>query len=135
HLETGERIAPHPIHADLFCLSLPWRIHSQGTKAEIQPSESSTSQPDPTLINALRTAHSLLDSGRSNTPTLSASPASPWRRRLVRLAFLAPDIQQAILEGRQPSDLTLSYLMKSEIPLLWSEQRQKFGIRPAPQDK
>ncbi len=135
HLETGERIAPHPIHADLFCLSLPWRIHARGTKAEIQPSESSTSQPDPTLINALRTAHSLLDSGRSNTPTLSASPASPWRRRLVRLAFLAPDIQQAILDGRQPSGLTLSYLMKSEIPLLWVEQRRQFGIRPAPQDK
>ena len=45
-------------------------------------------------------------------------------RRILRLAFLAPDLQQAILEGRQPKTLTLAHLIESDIPLLWSEQRR-----------
>ena len=59
---------------------------------------------------------------------MQAAPASPWKRNLVRLAFLAPDIQRTILEGRQPDHLTLALLMKEEVPLLWSDQRRKFGI-------
>ncbi len=45
-------------------------------------------------------------------------------RRMLRLAFLAPDLQRAILEGRQPREITLARLIDSEIPLLWSEQRR-----------
>jgi hypothetical protein len=38
------------------------------------------------------------------------------------LTLLAPDIVEAILDGRQPAGLGLPVLMKS-FPVIWSEQR------------
>jgi DNA invertase Pin-like site-specific DNA recombinase len=44
-------------------------------------------------------------------------------RKVIRLAFLAPDIQRAILTGRQSRTLTLAALMDINLPALWTEQR------------
>ena len=44
--------------------------------------------------------------------------------RLLRLTLLAPDIVEAIVEGRQPSEVTLAKLME-RLPERWSEQRAK----------
>jgi site-specific DNA recombinase len=42
----------------------------------------------------------------------------------IGLAFLAPDIVEAIFEGRQPPSLTLAKIKKlSPLPFSWSEQR------------
>ena len=49
--------------------------------------------------------------------------------RLVRLSYLAPDITQAILDGRQPSDLTSEKLLEhSRLPLAWHDQRTVLGF-------
>ena len=49
--------------------------------------------------------------------------------RLVRLSYLAPDIAQAILDGRQPRDLTADKLLAhSRLPLAWHEQRSVLGF-------
>ena len=48
-------------------------------------------------------------------------------RRILRLAFLAPDIVEAIAEGRQPRGLTLERVL-SPVPFAWAEQRQRFGF-------
>jgi hypothetical protein len=45
--------------------------------------------------------------------------------RLLRLTLLAPDIQEAILEGRQPKALQLEDLTQA-LPRAWDEQRQRF---------
>ena len=58
---------------------------------------------------------------------LEAIPASPYHRRLLRLAFLAPELQRAILAGRQPVGLTLKQLLDQRLPLLWTEQIGMFG--------
>ncbi len=42
---------------------------------------------------------------------------------LVDLAFLAPDIVQAIVDGRQPPTLTADSLIKSRHRMLWPHQR------------
>lgn len=50
--------------------------------------------------------------------------------RVARLAFLAPDIITAILEGRQPPSLAPRRLMKhAAIPLDWKAQRKALGFR------
>jgi hypothetical protein len=41
--------------------------------------------------------------------------------RLVRLSYLAPDITQAILDGRQPRGLTEKLLEHSRLPLAWHD--------------
>lgn len=55
------------------------------------------------------------------------TPTSAYERNLVRLVFLAPDLQQRILEGRQAAGLTLARLMAGSIPACWREQQKLFG--------
>jgi hypothetical protein len=45
-------------------------------------------------------------------------------RRLVGLAFLSPELVDAILQGRQPVDLTATRLTALDLPLGWTEQRK-----------
>jgi site-specific DNA recombinase len=47
--------------------------------------------------------------------------------RILQFAFLAPDIIEAILEGRQPADLTVQKLLRG-LPLSWTEQRKRLGF-------
>jgi site-specific DNA recombinase len=44
---------------------------------------------------------------------------------LIRLSYLAPDIVRALLEGRQPIELTPIRLLRlsKDLPHDWSEQR------------
>lgn len=56
--------------------------------------------------------------------------------RLMRLTLLAPDIQEAILEGRQPKGMQLEDLTRP-VPSSWLEQRSMiesatFVPMPAP---
>jgi hypothetical protein len=47
--------------------------------------------------------------------------------RMVRMGSLAPDIIEAILEGRQTAAVTFEVFRKP-IPLDWSEQRLMLGF-------
>ncbi len=50
--------------------------------------------------------------------------------RLIRLAFLSPEITEAILDGRQPLGLTAAQLMQvSRLPLDWRAQGQTLGFQ------
>jgi hypothetical protein len=53
--------------------------------------------------------------------------SDPHVRRLLRFTYLAPDIVEAIVEGRQPRFLTVNLLLQG-IPLAWSDQRTMFGF-------
>jgi site-specific DNA recombinase len=49
--------------------------------------------------------------------------------RILQLAFLAPDIVEAILAGRQPLDLTAKRLKRvGTLPLGWQDQRRLLGF-------
>lgn len=45
-------------------------------------------------------------------------------RRLLRFGYLAPDIVEAIVEGRQPRSLTVRRLLQG-IPSAWADQRTR----------
>ena len=53
--------------------------------------------------------------------------SEPYVKRMLRLAFLAPDIVEAIAEGRQPRGLTLQRLISPLSPL-WREQERQLGF-------
>jgi len=94
-----------------------------------------TAKPDARLIK-------LLIRARRFNATLIGSDGVPFAAlakregvspsyftRLVRLSYLAPDITQAILDGRQPRDLTADKLLtRSRLPLAWHEQRTLLGF-------
>ena len=83
---------------------------------------------DETLIRALARAHRwkrLLEGGRYRSAQEIAEGEGITRSfvsRLLRLTLLAPDIQEAILEGRQPKGMQLEELTRS-MPMAWEEQR------------
>ena len=49
--------------------------------------------------------------------------------RILPLAFLAPDIVNAIIEGRTDPDLTLSRIKRLKLPASWQAQRDLLRIR------
>ena len=125
-LEPGETAQPDAADTALLRLIVPVRMRRRGGRSWILGSTSPGSQRDPVLIKALRAAHAMLGADHAGLPVLKAAPSSSYPRRLVRLAFLAPDLQRAILAGRQPPGLTLAQLMRTPIPSLWSEQATWF---------
>lgn len=73
---------------------------------------------DPALIRLVARAHALrdrlvVDDGVSTDDFAAREGATPsWVTRMARLAYLAPDIVAAILEGRQPLELTANRLLQ-----------------------
>ena len=50
-------------------------------------------------------------------------------RRLVDLAFLSPELVDAILHGGQPVELTTTRLTELDLPLDWTDQRSLLASR------
>ena len=84
---------------------------------------------DRALVKALARAHRwqrLLESGESASITELAAVEKIDRSylcRVLRLTLLAPEMVEAILDGRQPEGATLPALMKA-VPAEWEKQRQ-----------
>jgi hypothetical protein len=83
---------------------------------------------DPALVKALARAHRwqrMLDEGRYASISEMAAAEKIERGylgTLLRLTLLAPDIVEAILDGRQPEGFGSPTLMKL-LPVRWEEQR------------
>jgi hypothetical protein len=95
---------------------------------------------DPTLVKAPARAfryQRLLDEGRYASISEMAAAERIDRGylgRILQLTLLAPDIAEAILDGRQLADLGLPRLMEP-LPVCWSDQRAALrgpGDKPAP---
>lgn len=88
---------------------------------------------DPALVKALARAfryQRLLDEGRYASITEMAAGEKIDRGylgRLLRLAVLAPDVIEAILEGRRFLELELPKLMEP-VPADWDQQRAAFQV-------
>jgi hypothetical protein len=106
-------------------IEVPVRLPLRGGKRLILIGNR-TADPDRTLIAALRKAHRMVQVKRGR-PLLESAPQSRYEREVLRLAFLAPDLQRDILAGHHPSMLTLEALRYIEIPLCWAEQRRALG--------
>ena len=94
-----------------------------------------TAKPDARLIKLLIRARrfNAALAGSDGVPFAALAKQEGVSRsyftRLVRLSYLAPDITQAILDGRQPRDLTAEKLLAhSRLPLAWHEQRTVLGF-------
>jgi len=92
-------------------------------------SQNDRSKCDPTLIKAIargRAWFEELAAGRARSLRELAERDGITRRyvrRLVDLAFLSPELVEAILHGRQPVELTATRLTELDLPLDWTDQR------------
>ncbi|WP_417492622.1 recombinase family protein [Maricaulis sp.] len=133
-LAEGETVSR--VEGDRTCrqLIIPMRLKPQSGRSWIEPVSDSPRQPDPALVSALRQAHTMMTRDARGLPILLSAPAGPYRRKLIRLALLAPDLQKQILDGRQPHGLTVSQLIACDLPLSWPAQRamiQALATNPA----
>jgi hypothetical protein len=124
---------------DTITVRIPMEFKRRGGRKEIIAPEAGAATvevvaaPQEPLVLALAQAHrwqELLRSGRYETAGDLAKHLRVSREfvtRTMSLNYLAPDIVQAILDGREPSGLSMGKLAGS-LPLLWNEQRARLGF-------
>lgn len=125
--------------SDIITIRVPLKLRRfGGRKLVIVPEgeglpERPHSSHDDTLLKALARAHRwkrMLESGQvqSLNELAEREKINPsYLSRIYRLALLAPDIVEAIIDGRQPRTLQLANLME-EFPAEWAKQREMFGM-------
>ena len=119
----------------LLILHVPMQFRRRGGRKEILPPpngngrEPRTSPVYKPLAVAVARAHrweELLEQGRFSSINELADAVGVDRGyvgRLLNLTLLAPDIVEMILDGREPSGLSLRQLNRI-MPLQWNEQRR-----------
>jgi hypothetical protein len=110
----------------LLRLVAPLLIRNRRGRTELRSGAVKTTNRNPVLISALRRAHAMVELDARQLPICTKAPDTQYGRRLISLAFLAPDLQRAILEGSQPADLTLDHIMAQAMPGDWAQQRLLF---------
>ena len=133
-LREGQREIQHPL-----ALEIPATLKRAGTgvRLVVQGTRNDAS-PDHSLIRLLIRAFAVREKLDHN-PNLSMHQIADtedvvpsYVTRLLRLAFLAPDIVTALVEGRQPIELTAKRLMDdTRLPLEWQAQRELLGFAAA----
>ena len=113
---------------------VPFAIRKRGgRKLVVAPDGAPWRAPRPridnTMVKALARAHRwkrMLESGDYATLqelAMAEKINTSYLSRVLRLTLLAPDIVEAILDGRQSEGLQLDALLKP-FPVEWEEQRR-----------
>lgn len=105
---------------DTITVHVPFRIVKRGGRKKMVLPAGATQpcQTDNTLVKALARAFrwkGILESGKYATIAEMAEReriASSYMTRVLRLTLLAPDTVEAILNGRQQPDLTLTNILE-----------------------
>src|SRR5918994_4766628 len=125
------------LELDTLTIRIPMRLQRRGGRKLIVTPEGAAvpapkPRPDETLIRALVKAHRWrrrIESGRAKSITDLAEQESvtdAYVCRLLPLTCLAPDIVEAILDGRQPKGLRLAEMLGNG-PIAWEKQRHAWG--------
>jgi DNA invertase Pin-like site-specific DNA recombinase len=131
--------APTAIGDDqpILILTIPAKLARSGMAMTllIEGRAPSPRQPDRSLLRLLAQAGRYRDlvlrNQGQNIAALAneAGVGSSYFTRILRLAFLAPEITQTILEGRQAPSLTAKHLaLHTKLDPSWDRQRTQFGI-------
>jgi site-specific DNA recombinase len=125
---------------DTYDLEISARIATRGVRVKLVISNDdgrARREQDIVLIKTIALAHDWfhrLRTGQAPSVHDIAKAESVDRShvsRVLRLAFLAPDIVEAIVDGRHPVELTAKrLLLREDLPLHWREQRQRLGFIP-----
>nr|WP_281722038.1 recombinase family protein [Nitrosomonas nitrosa] len=115
----------------VLTFSAPIELKRRGVETRIIAGERNP-EPDGTLVTMLAKAHlwvSEMKAGMSAAAIAKRENTSAaYVRTRSNLAFLSPRMQDAILAGIQPADLSLERIRQAGIPLDWDEQERKFGF-------
>jgi len=119
-------------------LTIPLRLRRRGVEVRlvIGPSELTSDTHDPRLCQLIASAHRWFRKlSTAELPSIRAIARHEGMHecdvsRHLRLACLAPDIVEAILDGRQPVELSAEKLRRlPHLPADWESQRRLLGFR------
>jgi site-specific DNA recombinase len=122
---------------DVMILRVPARLKRVGREMRmlVEGAHDRTTA-DPSLLRVIARAHDIQGRLSQNTDLTVHDIAREERvtaayiYMLLRLPWLAPDITTAIVNGRQPQQLSAKTLMRkaSRLPADWTEQRTLLGF-------
>jgi hypothetical protein len=131
--EPREKSAPPSLRRFTFPIAL--RRRGVERKIIIRRGDDHRLEPDPVLCRLIARAHSWVRQlARGEVASVKAIAAREGLdgsdiSRILPFAFLAPDIIEAILAGRQPPELTAKVLMRLQLlPADWQAQRRRLGF-------
>ena len=122
-------------------VEIPFTIRKRGGRKQIITPDGASGWVSPraridnTMIKAIARGfrwRKLLETGVYGTleEIAAAEKINPsYVSRLLRTTLLAPEVVEAILDGRQPADMTLALLMQP-FGVLWAEQNGVYLIAP-----
>lgn len=121
---------------ETMTLHVPFRVVKRGGRKEMQLPEGAAKprRTDNSLVKALARAFRwkrMLESGEYTTIAELAERegiAPSYLTRILRLTLLAPDIVEAILDGRQGPAVTLGRVLEP-LPADWSVQPPSLPTR------
>ncbi len=122
---------------ELVTLTVPVELRRRGVEARlvIPGSAQPRGRPDPQLCDLIAQAHLWFEEIASGEAPSVRAIAKRHKihetevSRALPLAFLAPDIVAAILDGHHPVEMTAKSLRRiSELPLDWHQQRRLLGL-------
>ena len=133
---TGNSI-PDITHSELIDVTVPFTRRHRGVEARLifRAAQGNAAAPDKNLIALIAQARGWFDqlvagetASIQEIARCDGIDASDIGRNL-QLAFLAPDIVEAILTGRQPIEFTAGRLRRiGKLPLEWDRQRRLLGF-------
>ena len=124
-------------HTQTVTVEIPFTIRKRGGRKQIITPDGASAWVTPraridnTMIKAIARGfrwRKLLETGVYGTieEIAAGEKINPsYVSRVLRLTLLAPTIVEAILDGRQPADITLSVLMQP-FAVLWAEHKGDF---------
>ena len=120
-------------------IEVPFTIRKRGGRKQVITPDGASAwfspraRIDSTMIKAIARGfrwRKLLETGVYGTidEIAKAEKINPsYVSRVLRLTLLAPDIVEAILDGRQPAEMTLAGLMRP-FAVGWEDQQMVFGL-------
>jgi site-specific DNA recombinase len=123
-------------YEETFILNIDGRVRRCGGEVRLileGAREHDPARPVPAMIKAVARAHEWYEQiveGKSPGGRAIAATTGLDERYvsvIIRCAFLAPDIVEAILDGRQPPNFTLAKIT-SRPSMNWAEQRRHLGF-------
>ncbi|MBO9400926.1 recombinase family protein [Shimia sp. R9_3] len=129
-LRQAADLPPGDLAPDLTQIHQPFRCRRRGVEVKIIAGQH-VPAPDPTLIDALRKAHRWANQIKTGTSlkllSKSEGVSERYMARIIHLSGLSPKLQDAIIAGTQPVEMTLKSLLSRPLPLDWTAQEHRFN--------
>lgn len=123
-------------HDDARTLVIPFRLRRWRGGSSLYDARGAPVRapaPDRSLVGLIQKAREWREALTQDRVSLSDLVAQEgvtqgYVVRVLRASYLAPDIVRSVIAGATPPGLSVNAITKSDLPLDWAMQRQRFGV-------